>query len=93
MKKAAILFMILMFVLISCRTEYYADPEPIDLGPSVEMLFDSRPKDELFKIKEVKTYSDAVDNSATYLMAWQLWESYAISLEDYLKIIRDTVSK
>jgi len=93
MKKILFLFLLVLAVLVSCRTEYYADPEPVDLAPSVQLLFDSRPKDELFKVKEVKTFSDAVDNSATYLMAWQLWETYAISLEDYLKILRDASSK
>lgn len=89
MKKILILILFAMLVLVSCRT-VTAEPEPVDIGPAVQLLFDARPDDSSFRIKDVNNFADAVENSATYLMAWELWENYAISLEDYLKILRDT---
>jgi len=93
MKRPMLLLFVILVVLVSCRTEHFVTPEPVNLGPSVQMLFDSRPKDELFQVKDVKDVADIVDNSATYLMAWELWESYALSLEDYIVFVRDVVSR
>lgn len=71
-------------VLVSCATPVADQKEPVDFKPSIQMLFDARPDNSQLRIKDVLTLEDIVDNSATYLKAWNLWESYALSLEDYL---------
>ena len=72
------------YVLVSCATPVADQKEPVDFKPSIQMLFDARPDNSQLRIKDVLTLEDIVDNSATYLKAWNLWESYALSLEDYL---------
>ena len=96
MKRKTLLLALLalLLVMVSCtHTEtIYVQPEPIDLTPSMQVLFDTRPRDEDIKIiEDVKTLDDIIDNSAAYLMAWELWETYALSLEDYIKYIGDRI--
>ena len=95
MKRVILIIAIaLVLLLTGCKTTAEQKVEPIDYGPGIELLFDSRPdNDRLYIIEEVKTVDDIVSNSATYLMAWELWEVYAESLEDYLNIIRNNNSK
>ena len=78
-----------LLVLVSCKhTEQIQEVEPIDLGPSMEILFDSRPDNtKLDIILEVQTLDDILLNSAEYLKAWELWENYSDSLEDYIRNI------
>ena len=71
-------------VLVSCATPVADQKEPVDLKPSINMLFDARPDNNNFRFKDVLSLDDVIDNSAEYLKAWNLWESYALSLEDYL---------
>ena len=92
MKRSTILVILLLAVILlaGCRTTEAPEVEPIDYGPGIELLFDTRPNNnELYIIEDVKTIDDIVSNSATYLMAWELWEVYAESLEDYLNTIRN----
>lgn len=86
--KVVLWLLCVLLLLVSCKSSEPVQPEPVDLTPSINMLFDSRPKNEDLRIVEdVKTIDDIIDNSATYLMAWELWESYAYSLEDYIDYI------
>jgi len=91
MKKLVIsVVLVLLIVLSSCRsTEVVAvDPEKPDLAPSMQMLFDARPDNEqLHIVTDIQTLDDVVMNSAEYLKAWQLWESYAMSLEEYIRAL------
>ena len=83
-----------LLVLVSCKhTEQIQEVEPIDLGPSMEILFDSRPDNtKLDIILEVQTLDDILLNSAEYLKAWELWENYSDSLEDYIRNIGTIVN-
>lgn len=80
-----------LLLLVSCKTTPVAEQkEPVDLKPSINMLFDTRPRNEDIRIVEdVQTLDDIIDNSAAYLMAWELWEVYAESLEQYIVKIGD----
>lgn len=80
-----------LLLLVSCKTTPVAEQkEPVDLKPSIQMLFDTRPNNEEIRIiEDVKTLDDIIDNSAAYLMAWELWENYADSLEQYIVKIGD----
>lgn len=95
MRRAVVILVVLLLILLTgCKSTYQeAEEQKIDYGPGIQILFDSRPdNDKLEIIEDVKTIDDIVLNSATYLMAWELWEGYAESLEDYLVIIRDKQS-
>jgi len=88
--KNALWLVLALVLLVSCRTPVAESKEPVDLRPSMQLLFDSRPKDsEIRIVEDVKTLDDIIDNSASYLMAWELWEVYAESLEQYIKKIGD----
>lgn len=80
-----------LLLLVSCKTTPVAEQkEPVDLKPSINMLFDTRPNNEDIRIiEDVQTLDDIIDNSAAYLMAWELWENYADSLEKYILKIGD----
>ena len=92
MKKALPFIVILLVVLLTaCQTPVVkvVEVEPVDLGPGIDLLFDSRPKNETLDIVEnVQTLHDVINNSAEYLRAWELWETYAESLEHYLNTLR-----
>ncbi len=89
-----VISVVLLLLLTGCKSTYQeSEEQKIDYGPGIQILFDSRPNnDKLEIIEDVQTIDDIVLNSATYLMAWELWEGYAESLEDYLVIIRDKQS-
>ena len=80
-----------LLLLVSCKTTPVAEQkEPVDLKPSIQMILDTRPRNEDIRIVEdVQTLDDIIDNSAAYLMAWELWENYADSLEKYILKIGD----
>ena len=77
---------LLVLLLTGCKsTEQTVIPSPIDITPSIEILFDSRPdNNSIDLVLNVTTIEDVVHNSAQYLKAWELWETYALGLEDYL---------
>ena len=83
-KRLILALFLCAFFLVSCATPVAEKKEPVDLAPSITMLFDARPDNSQLRIKDVSNISDIVDNSAEYLMAWNLWEAYAASLEEYL---------
>ena len=90
MRKINVLVALLcvLCVFVSCRHTQVIEEEPIDLGPSMELLFDSRPdNNKLEIITDVQTLDDIVLNSAEYLKAWELWENYSDALEDYIRNI------
>lgn len=89
------LLCVLCVLVVSCKhTQEIQKPEPIDLGPSMQVLFDSRPDNSKLEIvQDVQTLDDVILNSAAYLKAWELWENYSDSLEAYIRKIGETVSK
>lgn len=92
MKKSVIVLLLITGILFltGCKHTEVQKVEPIDLGPGIEILFDSRPdNNRLVIVEDIKTIDDIVLNSATYLKAWEDWEVYAESLEDYLIKLRD----
>ena len=80
---------ILVFVLTGCKTsEKVVTPEPMDISPQKEILFDARPDDQKYDIiLDVQTIEDVVHNSGQYLKAWEQWETYALGLEDFINEI------
>lgn len=96
MKKINVLVALLciLCVFVSCKHTEQIQEDPIDLGPSMQVLFDSRPDNtKLNIIVEVQTIDDVLLNSAEYLKAWELWENYSDSLEDYIRNIGAVVSR
>lgn len=80
-----IVLVISVFLLAGCKsTDQVVKPEPIDIKPSLEVLFDARPDNNNIKLIDINTIDDIVFNSAQCLKAWELWETYALGLEDYL---------
>ena len=85
--KKAITIIIAVLLLVSCKTsEPAVQVEPIDIAPSMEILFDARPDNsKLNIITDIKTIEDIVHNSAEYVKAWEEWETYAYTLEDFIE--------
>lgn len=85
-KNILVIVIVCLMVLVGCKTsEPVTVPEPIDIEPSMTILFDSRPDNSKINIiTDVQTVEDVVLNSAQYLKAWELWENYAISLEEFI---------
>ena len=88
MKKAFfVLFVIVVLVLTGCKTSetVAVTPEPIDIKPQKQILFDTRPDNYNYDIiLDVQTIEDVVHNSGQYLKAWEQWETYALGLEDFI---------
>ena len=92
-KTALIVLLCVLCMLVSCRhTQTVVEEEPIDLTPSMDLLFDSRPDNtKLDIIVEVQTLDDIILNSAEYLKAWEWWENYSDALEEYIRNIGKTL--
>ena len=93
MKKCFFLFMLcalslFCFTLISCSTTEVQAP---DISLIVDPVLMQRPDNSQLRIKNgpILELQDVVHNSAQYMMAWELWENYADSLEKTLTVVRD----
>ena len=87
-RKISIFVIVFALLLVSCRSveTVYVEPQPIDLEPSIQLLFDARPDDSKLEIIEKpETVYEILDNSNAYLMAWNNWKVYSASLENYLR--------
>lgn len=95
MRKALfILCVVVVFVLTGCKTSetVAVTPEPIDISPQKQILFDTKPKNDYDIILDVQTIDDVVHNSGQYLKAWQQWETYALGLEDFIDELESLLS-
>lgn len=95
MRKALfILCVVVVLVLTGCKTSetVAVTPEPIDIKPQMQILFDTKPKNDYDIILDVQTIDDVVHNSGQYLKAWQQWETYALGLEDFINEIESLLS-
>ena len=93
MRKAVfILLLAVVFVLTGCKTSetVAVTPEPIDIEPQKQILFDTRPDNFKYDIiLDVQTIDDVVHNSGQYLQAWEQWETYALGLEEFINEIEN----
>ena len=95
MRKALfILCVVVVLVLTGCKTSetVAVTPEPIDIKPQKQILFDTKPKNDYNIILDVQTIDDVVHNSGQYLKAWQQWETYALGLEDFINELESLLS-
>lgn len=93
-KSFFILCIVVVLVLTGCKTSetVAVTPEPIDIKPQKQILFDSKPKNDYDIILDVQTIDDVVHNSGQYLKAWQQWETYALGLEDFINELESLLS-
>ena len=74
--------------LVSCRTT----ETRVDLEPIVNPVLQMRPDNSTLVIKnDVVDVYDVVENSAQYLLAWQMWQGYAEVLETTIHDIASMV--
>lgn len=87
---------LLLFGLSSCTTtkvekvtEYVT--VPVDITDVVEPVYRIRPDNSDLQIAdEIRDFTDILNNSATYLRAWLMWQTYAEALEDVITSIEET---
>lgn len=93
-KSFFILCIVVVLVLTGCKTSetVAVTPEPIDIKPQKQILFDTKPKNDYDIILDVQTIDDVVHNSGQYLKAWQQWETYALGLEDFINELESLLS-
>lgn len=93
-KSFFILCIVVVLVLTGCKTSetVAVTPEPIDIKPQKQILFDTKPKNDYDIILDVQTIDDVVHNSGQYLKAWQQWETYALGLEDFITELESLLS-
>lgn len=94
MKRIVSFVLLVSLLFVSCRSveTVYVEPEPLDIGPSIQMLFDARPDDSKLVIKSSpETVYDILENSNVYLTAWENWKTYSTSLEDYLRTLKEVL--
>lgn len=91
-KYILIILLAALLLLAGCRSVEYimVEPEPIDIEPQKKMIFDTKPDDSRYKLViEIRTVEDIVHNSGEYFRAWTDWETYALSLEDFIDNLQD----
>ena len=89
-----ILSALLCFLCISCSTtKAEAVPVEIDLTDVVDPVLMQRPDNSTLVIHPGPIFEliDVVENSATYLYAWEMWEDYATLLEYTLISVKDNL--
>ena len=91
-----ILSALLCFLCISCSTtkaEEVPVPVEIDLTDVIDPVLMQRPDNSTLVIHPGPIFEliDVVENSATYLYAWEMWEDYATLLEDTLISVKDNL--
>lgn len=82
MKKILVVLLILL-LFVGCATKIETKPS-LDLDSDLEEIRKLMPDNRQFEIKEVHNVDDILQNSAQYLRAWQLWESFALSLNAFV---------
>jgi len=96
MKKGIFIVLIAVLLLLAgCRSVEYitVEPEPIDIEPQKQMIFDTKPDNSSYKlILEIRTVEDIVHNSGEYFRAWTDWETYALSLEEFIEKVQEKIS-
>ena len=96
MKKGIFIVLIAVVVLLAgCRSVEYitVEPEPIDIEPQKQMIFDTKPDNHKYNlVLEIRTVEDIVHNSGEYFRAWTDWETYALSLEDFIEKVQEKIS-
>ena len=90
MKKLLVVFLVL-FLLVGCATNIKTKPV-LDIKNEIEQIRKLIPDNDQFEIKEVHNLDDVLFNSAEYLRAWQLWESYALSLDSLVSSLSSQLS-
>lgn len=94
MKRIVHFVLLISLLFVSCKSveTVYVEPEPLDIGPSFQLLFDARPDDSKLVIKSSpETVYDILENSNVYLTAWENWKTYSETLESYLEKLRETL--
>lgn len=94
MKRIVPFVLLISLLFVSCKSveTVYVEPEPLDIGPSIQLLFDARPDDSKLLIKSSpETVYDILENSNVYLKAWENWKNYSTSLEDYLRTLQEVL--
>lgn len=94
MKRIVPFVLLVSLLFVSCKSveTVYVEPEPLDIGPSIQLLFDARPDDSKLVIKSSpETVYDILENSNEYLTAWGNWKNYSTSLEDYLRTLQEVL--
>lgn len=94
MKRIVPFVILVSLLVVSCKSveTVYVEPEPLDIGPSIQVLFDARPDDSKLVIKpSPETVYDLMENSNVYLTAWENWKTYSKALESYLEKLRGTL--
>ena len=89
-----VLFSLLCFSLISCSTtKTEAVPVEIDLTDVVDPVLMQRPDNSTLKIHPGPIFElmDVIENSETYLYAWEMWEDYANLLEGTLVSVKENL--
>lgn len=98
MRKICLLFFILSaclcFLCISCSTtKTEVVPVEIDLTDVVDPVLMQRPDNSVLQIHPGPIFDimDVIENSETYLYAWEMWEDYATLLEGTLISVKENL--
>lgn len=87
-------FLCLSFVFLStsCQTKVVTEyvPMEMDLTDVINPVLEQRPDNSSIIINEKPdTLLAVMENSASYMYAWEMWQAYADSLEQTLTIVQE----
>ena len=81
-----------LFFCTSCQTKVVTEyvPMEMDLTDVINPVLEQRPDNSSIIINEKPdTLLAVMENSASYLYAWEMWQAYADSLEQTLTIVQE----
>ena len=91
-----ICFFALVCLFTSCATktvtEYQYIPVELNVGELAQPVLDMRPAD-VSLIEDVRTLSDAMQNSVSFQKSYNEWHSYADALEGFIRNLDSTASE
>ena len=87
MKKIILLTIVAVlavFLCVSCKS-LEAEPIELDISEQLELVFKTRPDNTKLKfVTDPYESWEYVQNSETFFLAWNLWQTYAQTLEQTL---------
>lgn len=87
-----LLFLCLLMSCSTTKTEYVY--VKTDISDVVEPVLAQRPDNSVLKINndQILQLVDVIENSEQYMYAWEMWENYAVLLEDTLVSVKDRLA-
>lgn len=86
-------FLLLALLFVFGCTGCTTTKETIDLQDVVRPVLEQRPDNATLEVYATTDIWSTIHNMNTYFHAWEMWQGYAESLEDTIKVIEEKIGR